>query len=270
MLIYRILTALILIPLAIASIFYLPLFPFAVLTAALFLIAAWEWTRLMGITRISFRLLFLLLTLAVFAFFLILPAGLLLSLAVLTWLVITYFVFHFELFSRLWTQYFLPRAIIGLWILGLGWYGINFILAQHMGSMYLLLLLVWVWSADTGAYFIGRWLGKTKLAPKISPGKSIAGFWGGIVLTLVVAAVVGYFLPKGPIHYLELFILALMTALVSVLGDLFESMVKRQSGTKDSGHLLPGHGGMLDRLDSLISTAPIFAAILWLLLYFKS
>jgi len=265
----RILTALILIPLVILSIFYLPLFAFTFITAVIFLIAAWEWTRLMEIKRIAFRIIFLIITLIVFCVFLVIPPGLLLSLALLTWLIITYCLFHFEWFGRFWTRHFVFRALLGWWVLGLGWYGLNFIRAQHMGSIYVLLLLLWVWSADTGAYFIGRWLGKTKLAPQISPGKSIAGFWGGIGLALLVALIVSFFLPHGITYHPEIFILALITALVSVLGDLFESMVKRQSGTKDSGHLLPGHGGMLDRIDSLISTAPIFAAILWFLLYFK-
>ena len=128
--------------------------------------------------------------------------------------------------------------------------------------MYVFLL---VWCADSGAYFVGRKLGKRKLAPNVSPNKSIEGLIGGLLTSSIVAFFVGYyFLPSG-IALLAFLILAGVTTLSSVLGDLFESMLKRRAGMKDSGSILPGHGGVLDRIDSLLSATPIFAFGVWVL-----
>ncbi len=128
--------------------------------------------------------------------------------------------------------------------------------------MYVFLL---VWCADSGAYFVGRKLGKRKLAPNVSPNKSIEGLIGGLLTSSIVAFFVGYyFLPSG-IALLAFLILAGVTTLSSVLGDLFESMLKRRAGIKDSGSILPGHGGVLDRIDSLLSATPIFAFGVWIL-----
>ncbi|ESK40929.1 hypothetical protein P256_00357 [Acinetobacter nectaris CIP 110549] len=129
--------------------------------------------------------------------------------------------------------------------------------------MYLFLL---VWGADSGAYFVGRKLGRRKMVPNVSPNKSIEGLIGGICTSVVIVMVV-------QLHYLHLslrdhilfLLLSVITVLGSVLGDLFESMIKRRVGVKDSGTILPGHGGVLDRIDSLLAAAPIFAAGVYLL-----
>jgi phosphatidate cytidylyltransferase len=117
-------------------------------------------------------------------------------------------------------------------------------------------LLVIVWAADVGAYAIGRWLGRVKLAPKVSPGKTWEGVTGGVLLAALAAwaAAVLLGLPAAP-----LIGLGIATALASVVGDLTVSMFKRNVGLKDSGTLLPGHGGVLDRIDSLTAAVPIFA-----------
>jgi phosphatidate cytidylyltransferase len=112
-----------------------------------------------------------------------------------------------------------------------------------------------VGSGDTGAYYAGRFFGKHKLAPAISPAKTLEGFAGGIVLTLIVALIFQLFFLSA-YGLLPMLILALITAVVAPLGDLFESMQKRVAGVKDSGRLLPGHGGMLDRIDALLFAAP--------------
>src|SRR5207302_1283767 len=121
------------------------------------------------------------------------------------------------------------------------------------------ILLILIWAADTGAYFAGRAFGKHKLLPNVSPGKTWEGFFGAMLMTVIVMGFVVYFLNIPPNNWVPLFLLGFVTVIFSILGDLFESMLKRQAGIKDSGKILPGHGGILDRIDSLTSAAPIFA-----------
>ena len=118
------------------------------------------------------------------------------------------------------------------------------------------LLIVWV--ADSGAYFVGVRFGKHKLAPRISPGKSWEGFFGGLFATLLLAAAMLPWLGLQWSSLPALMLLTAVTSLISVVGDLFESLLKRHAGAKDSSDLIPGHGGMLDRIDSLLAALPIF------------
>lgn len=137
-------------------------------------------------------------------------------------------------------------AIFALWSISPWW------------LMYVFLL---VWGADSGAYFVGRKLGMRKLAPMVSPNKSIEGLIGGLVTScLIIIAVVTIYLDVEPIVFILFMLLSLITVVASVQGDLVESMIKRRAGIKDSGRILPGHGGVLDRVDSLLSATPIFAA----------
>lgn len=130
---------------------------------------------------------------------------------------------------------------------------------------WLMYVFALVWCADSGAYFAGRAFGKRKLAPNVSPNKSVEGLIGGLALTLVVILAVGFGQLKLNATALAVFIaLSIVTVLASVQGDLFESMVKRKAGIKDSGKILPGHGGVLDRIDSLMAAIPVFALGLWL------
>ena len=124
------------------------------------------------------------------------------------------------------------------------------------GTWWVLWLLLVIFSGDTGAYYAGRALGKTKLFPAVSPGKTWAGVAGGLAASLVAGVILGKWLLME-LGIISLAILALVLAVVGLLGDLFESMLKRQVQVKDASRLLPGHGGMLDRLDSLLFTAPV-------------
>ncbi|OTG91537.1 phosphatidate cytidylyltransferase [Acinetobacter sp. ANC 3813] len=129
--------------------------------------------------------------------------------------------------------------------------------------MYLFLL---VWGADSGAYFVGRKFGKKKLAPDVSPNKSVEGLYGGIATAMIIVIVVEVlYLNLSLAEHILFLILSVVTVFSSVLGDLFESMIKRRAGIKDSGRILPGHGGVLDRIDSLLAAAPIFAAGMYVL-----
>lgn len=115
-----------------------------------------------------------------------------------------------------------------------------------------------VWAVDIGAYIVGKRWGKNKLIPNVSPGKTVEGLIGGAALSLIVA-IIAYFIFQ-PLAFMSWFILAIITILASIVGDLFISMLKRRCNVKDTGCLLPGHGGLLDRLDSLIAAMPIFYA----------
>ena len=112
--------------------------------------------------------------------------------------------------------------------------------------------------ADSGAYFAGKWFGKHKLAPLVSPGKTIEGMIGGLVLSLCIVLAVGTGLDIDLHRYISLIIVTCLVALFSVVGDLFESCAKRVANVKDSGNILPGHGGVLDRMDGVIAATPIF------------
>ena len=141
-------------------------------------------------------------------------------------------------------------------------------LPQH-GMLYVLIALIIPWMSDTGAYFVGTFLGRHKMTPVISPKKSWEGFFGGWAIAVGSAVLTGwlYHLITGQSgHYLPLALLAFVLAPFSVCGDLFASVIKRQSGIKDYGHIMPGHGGVMDRFDSVIAIAPVLHLLLFLLI----
>jgi phosphatidate cytidylyltransferase len=153
------------------------------------------------------------------------------------------------------------RLIMGYLMLVPAWIAVMFLLSVSLGPTILICLVAIVAVADVGAYFAGRFLGKHKLAPSVSPGKTWEGFWGGFFASTAFGVLVWWLRPVELSHLNLSAVLAitLTTSLASVVGDLMVSMVKRESGYKDSGNLLPGHGGVLDRLDSICGAAPIFA-----------
>lgn len=159
-------------------------------------------------------------------------------------------------------------SILGLIILPAAWFALVFL--RELGLVFLLSTMALVWVADIGAYFVGKAFGKRKLAAQISPGKSVEGALGGLMLCYAYALICIAFLPLGDtlfgawaVRFGWIPMLLMVTALTafSIFGDLFESQLKRLAGVKDSSHLLPGHGGVLDRVDALLPTMPIAALL---------
>jgi phosphatidate cytidylyltransferase len=163
-------------------------------------------------------------------------------------------------------------AVLGLIVLTATWFALVFL--REMGLLWLLTAMTLVWVADIGAYFVGKAFGRRRLAPQLSPGKTVEGALGGIVLCCLFATVCALYLPPTATIFgafavswgwLPMFLLVISLTALSIVGDLFESQLKRLSGVKDSSHLLPGHGGILDRIDALLPTMPIVVLLVGLL-----
>lgn len=155
----------------------------------------------------------------------------------------------------------LPRAawqlaLLGIWVLVPLWLGLLWLHAADPALLLALLGLIWI--ADSAAYFAGRRYGKRRLAPLVSPGKTWAGCWAALLSALLVGVAFGLGEGYRGATLAGFGMLCLVTVIASIVGDLFESLLKRRAGVKDSGKLLPGHGGVLDRVDSLTAAAPIF------------
>jgi phosphatidate cytidylyltransferase len=248
---------LILAPLVIIGIFLLPRFEFALVTAVVFAIAGWEWTRIIGITSPQIQAFYILLLL--FTFFLAhtISPLIVLFIALLWWLAALFLVIYYPNSANWWKDNLFLKALMGFLVIVPCWVAMNVI--RDINQFYFLFILFLVWGADTGAFFIGRSFGKHKLAPNVSPGKTVEGVLGGIALTLIVAIIGGIIMHLTFLEWIAFLLLAILVALTSVIGDLFESMIKRQANIKDSGSWLPGHGGLLDRIDGLTAAVPIFA-----------
>ncbi len=187
-------------------------------------------------------------------------------LGLLLWLMILVYLIRYR-FSGSWG--FIPRLLafaISILLLWICIHGLWFI-HQHFtdGAWMLMYLLTLVWVADIGAYFSGKRFGKNKLAPTISPGKTWEGVVGGILLNSLWISLVFILSGGWGMNYPAFLLMGLITATLSVVGDLYISLLKREAGLKDSGKLLPGHGGILDRIDSLIAATPVFVSGLYLL-----
>lgn len=279
----RIITALFLAPLAIAGIFLLPLKFFMLFTAVIFLLASKEWASFVNPKSVSSPILY------IFGFvlaitLLLLPLGQLWTaegvnpliyyglIGAASWwflsliLVITYPK------SAAWARSKVIKALFGLLtLIPFFWAmvtlrSVNIHHDFYFGGELLLFVFLLVWAADSGAYFCGRAFGKHKLAPNVSPGKTIEGFVGGLASAMLVAFIASIVFNIPEDKMAMFFVAALITTLASALGDLNESIFKREAKLKDSGNLLPGHGGILDRIDSLTAAVPVFALsyLLWL------
>lgn len=259
----RLLTAAFLLPLTILAILWMPTEYFQYVLAAILLLAAMEYANLAGVSAPPFRLGYVVLIAIVLCLLARnegLPGGSWpLILTSCCWFIATlYLLFkHGEVHKR---QQISPCILVcGAFMLIMAWLALVHLHGMDSSAPILVLILMtWIWAADTGAYLVGRRWGRRKLAPTVSPGKTIEGALGGLVLAMLVAVLtwwLGYF---DPIPLFALLLLCLLVVLVSIGGDLLESLFKRQRGLKDSGSLLPGHGGVLDRIDSLIAAAPVY------------
>jgi phosphatidate cytidylyltransferase len=254
----RIITAAILIPITLLIVIYFPPLPFALVTLALVLGAAWEWSALMQLRRTSQRVAYLMLMLFCAYAVLFIPVVYLLSLAFVWWVLAALLVTSYPQGVSYWQHHF-TRGAMGALILIPCWGAVNFIRNQHEGLFILFYLFALIWGADIAAYFAGKQWGKNKLLPEVSPGKSWQGFIAALLYGVLFAAVFSWFAGVSVGVLFWALLLSIMTISFSVIGDLTESMIKRLVGVKDSGTILPGHGGLLDRIDSLTAAAPTFA-----------
>ncbi len=267
----RIITASILAPLVIAAILFMPDQWFALLWGLAIAICAWEWSNLAGLTTIPARGSFLAVCVGVMTSYQQWAGDLeeWLAWPVVAW----WFIFSILLRkypSKLleWKYPIAVKLLVGLFVLVSSW--ILTVWTQHnLGARQLLYLFLLVWVADIAAYFSGKRWGITKLNPEISPGKTVEGIYGAlaaiVLFSLATAGLLyaneaGTFTRFDIVQTIDFVMLSVLTVVISVVGDLFESMAKRIRGVKDSGTILPGHGGLLDRVDSLLAAVSVYYA----------
>ncbi|MGO1247679.1 MAG: phosphatidate cytidylyltransferase [Oceanisphaera sp.] len=286
----RIITALCLVPVVLAAMFLLPLTYFSLFAGGVFVLAAFEWGRFIDAERSSIFMVSLALVLfglmgvipiehlwsaeagpATLANGLLKYAAWLLSAGAVWWVIALGLVVSFPRSQRLWKDNPGAKAMCALFSLVPFYFALLALRSYqyeqdpYYGAWLLLFVMSLVWVADTGAYFAGKAFGKRKLCPNVSPGKTLEGMLGGVVAATVLAVIVTQSVNLAPGHSQVLLIASVVAVLASVLGDLTESMFKREAGLKDSGNILPGHGGIMDRIDSLTAALPVFVVVVWLL-----
>jgi phosphatidate cytidylyltransferase len=261
----RVLTALLLLPLVMAAIFASPAQWFLIVVAVILLRGSWEYSRLAGLSGQTARYLLVIVQAVTVAVLFnyrdqwdnnILVY---MSACCALWLLMFIRLSRYRPASKPDQTYQFVSVATAIVSITTGWFALSWVCMQDNGSWLILLLLLIVWAADTGAYFAGKTFGKRKLAANISPGKTRAGLLGGLIAGPLIALLAANLMPITQIDSVWLLLLGLTTALVSVGGDLLISLHKRTSVVKDSSNLLPGHGGILDRVDSLVAAAPFFA-----------
>jgi len=301
MLVQRIVTASVLAALVLSAIIMLPALYFSLFIAVITLLAAWEWLSLTDSDKLSGRILFFvalifpMLGVTFWTQFLELlgesmewpevkeysdALDYFVAVPVLFWVLAMMLIRQAS--SQLLKMTFSPRmkAFLG-WLVLLSAWMFLVKLREYYGVSMIIYLLGLIWAADISAYFVGKKWGKDQLAPEVSPGKTIQGMYGALISAVVFGlgfALYGWYTLTMPeeaqdealkllpgLVWTDMVFLSVLTVLVSIYGDLFFSLVKRRKGVKDSGSLLPGHGGILDRVDSIIAAAPFFFAGIWLI-----
>ena len=267
----RVITAIVLLAVLLPILFLLPPVYFGAFFLLALLAAAWEWSRLLSPEATRAAWLYALFCLAIILFLLgmqnVAWQFALLLMAVIFWFFLAPFILAKGMNISL--QSLRPfYVVLGLILLPATWFALVFL--RELGLVFLLSTMALVWVADIGAYFVGKAFGKRKLAAQISPGKSIEGALGGLLLCYGYAFLCIFYLPfestlfgAWAIRFGWVPTVLMVTVLTafSIFGDLFESQLKRMAGVKDSSFLLPGHGGVLDRVDALIPTMPIAALL---------
>ncbi len=266
----RVIAALILTPVAIAAILLLPTPWLVALAAVVFLAGLWEWFRLADIDDTLARTVLLVVNMALMVAivwgsrtssgFNYVLLQIMTVVGVLWWLVAMLWLKHFDFASNHATHARVFKLAAGTLAIVPAWCALGVLHGSDPdGHRWLFVALAIVWAADTGAYFAGRHYGKRKLAPRISPNKTVEGVLGGLACGLLVALVFAPFAGATLAQLPLVGLVALVAVGFSVVGDLFESLLKRHVGAKDSGDLIPGHGGVLDRIDGVVAALPVFA-----------
>ncbi|MFK8050258.1 MAG: phosphatidate cytidylyltransferase [Halioglobus sp.] len=266
----RVITGVIMVVVFLSAVVFLSVQGLALLFALVVALGAWEWSRLASWQASPARVFYVAVVLGCMAaLYLYCDLGgepvhkqvqPFLGLACLWWSIALLWVKSYPASSSIWGNRWM-RSLMGLLILPPAWLSAIFLLSFPRGGAMLVAMILIVVAADIGAYFSGKRFGKHKLAESVSPAKTWEGFWGGMCCALALALIAWSWLPSSFEHIGlgAVITIFLATALFSVVGDLAVSMVKRETGIKDSGSLLPGHGGVLDRLDSICGAAPVFA-----------
>lgn len=261
----RLITGLILAISFLCAVVFLPTEVLAMVLAVVMLIAAWEWTRLAALKPVESLLFYLIVTLGMYGLYCF-PEELqidqwLLWSSLLWWSGITVIILRYKPVEVDHGQGIvrLSKAMMGLMALLPAWWALvqlhNY---SNHGYQFFIFAFLIVWFADVGAYFAGKSLGKRKLAPNVSPGKTIEGMLGGLACVLLLSFAATLWFDLTGQKQVLFIVMCGVIAVYSVFGDLFESLLKRQVGIKDSSQLLPGHGGVLDRIDSILAAAPLF------------
>lgn len=280
MLLQRIITATILAVLIISAVLFLSSIYFSLVIGIVVLIGAWEWTYLININKIGRRVLFVtalilpMLGVAFWTQFLEIVAlqfewpGVREYSGLIEWTVIPPVLFWLLMMTlirqlpasllklELKSSY---RIITGWFILFSAWMFISRLRLLYGADMVLYFMIL-IWAADIAAYFVGKKFGKDKLSPDISPGKTVQGVYGALAGAFICGLVLGILYQFSWMSIIDFILLSVLTVLLSIYGDLFFSLIKRQRGVKDSGIIFPGHGGVLDRIDSIIAASPFFYA----------
>jgi phosphatidate cytidylyltransferase len=260
----RILTALVIFPVTVAVVFLAPPWMFQLVLALLLIVASWEFRGLAGLSGARAWILPGLQTLLIGTMAWRWPqiseqVAVPLAIACAVWVILFLGLTRYEGQQPVDSRYQRRTFLYALATVTFCWFALAWLRDQPQGTMIVFMLLLLIWASDVGAYFSGRALGRNKLAPLISPGKTREGVYGGIVLALAAAFLWAWGIADLPLTATALIAMSVVTSLSSVGGDLFISVHKRTVGLKDTGAIFPGHGGVLDRYDSLLAGAPFFA-----------
>jgi len=263
----RIMTAIVLVAVVLAALFAENDIYWRLMISAVVLVGFWEWLKFCELDNVASKavsyILFVWLLYPLHLGAYTVPVVVLAACSLWVALFLFTLKVKFQFFNEP-----LVKLVIGILLLNvIGWLVVEYKSIEH-GILWLLAFLLTTVAADVGAYFVGRKYGKHPLAPSVSPGKTIEGMLGGLALVVIVFTPIYLFFFDARMA-MALVAVSIITAAVSVAGDLFESKLKRHVGLKDSSNILPGHGGILDRIDSMLAAAPFFAAGLIILGFWK-